>query len=73
MTKVVERKLLKTGYSYQFRVPDHPGFFRYDDTPHGRPEPYHHEHEHGMSIQPAAGPPSLFDFLREVEAVIAAE
>ena len=73
MTRVDEGKLSKIGYSYQFRTEDQPGFFRYDDASHGRPEPYHHKHEYGKSIQPTTRPPNLFEFLREVEDVLGKE
>ena len=73
MTCAGEGKLIKIGYSYQLRTEDQPGFIRYDDASHGRPEPYHHKHEHGKPIQPTTGGPSLFEFLREVEDALRKE
>jgi hypothetical protein len=73
MSRVDQGQLDKIGYSYQFRTEDQPGFFRYDDASHGRPEPYHHKHEYGKSIRPTTTPPTLFEFLREVETTLARE
>lgn len=71
--KIEQAAIKKVRYSYQFRNPDEPGFFRYDDASHGRPEPYHHKHRYGKPIQPTVGPPTLFEFLREVEDTLSAE
>jgi hypothetical protein len=70
----IEQEILsKSRYSYQFRNEGERGFFRYDSASPGRPEPYHHKHEYGKSIQPTAGPPDLFEFLREVEDALGKE
>jgi hypothetical protein len=73
MIRVDEGRPHKIGYSYQFRTEDEPGFFRYDDASHGRPEPYHHKHESGKPIRLLARPPTLFEFLREVEDTLTSE
>ncbi|MBI3949252.1 MAG: hypothetical protein HY314_02190 [Acidobacteria bacterium] len=70
----VEQDILsQSRYSYQFRNEDEPGFFRYDDASHGRPEPYHHKHAYGKPIEPTTRPPTLFEFLREVEEMLMRE
>ena len=72
-TEVELGELCTVDYSYQFRNPDEAGFFRYDSASHGRPEPYHHKHEYGKPIRPMAKPPTLFEFLREVEEALRQE
>jgi hypothetical protein len=62
-----QEMLVKVDYSYQFRNEGDQGFFRYDDASHGRPDPYHHKHEYQKPIQSTTTPPTLFEFLREVE------
>jgi hypothetical protein len=72
-TEVELGELRTVDYSYQFRNPDELGFFRYDSASHGRPDPYHHKHEHGKPTRPVEAPPTVLDFLREVENTLAAK
>ena len=70
VTEVEQGAPSKIRYSYQFRNEDEQGFVRYDSASHGRPEPYHHKHEYGRPIRSTAGPPTLIEFLREVEETL---
>ena len=64
---------IKVDYGYQFRTEDELGFFRYDSESHGRPQPYHHKHTYQQPIRELETAPSLFDMLKEIEAILISE